>query len=96
MNAYIPIFELLDNFFGTPQIPDIRRLPAKRIIELGQHILQFYDTYRAPQVSEHRIRSYLGGFIASSPYFLAHSQYIFSSLLYFHSTVVADPVVYKN
>jgi hypothetical protein len=91
---HVTVFEVLDNFFGSEKCPTVERLSDPELLELRQHVIDFYETYQIPPPSEYETRLYLGGFLSSPPFPIESSPYISSALLHSDSIVLFDPLHY--
>jgi hypothetical protein len=90
----INVFEVLDNFFGSPDYPPVETLSNGRIRDLREHITIFYNTYRITSLGDFQTRLYLGSFLSSPPISIETAPYLASALLSSDSVILFDPLHY--
>lgn len=86
------IFEVLDNYFGSSEPPDVYKLNGGKIRVLREHLLAFYDQYSFPPPGDFQTRLFLGGFLSSPPFLMEAAPYLSSALLLSDSLILYDPL----
>jgi hypothetical protein len=83
------VLDVIDNFFIRDLDSELRRIPGKRLYELGRESRRFAEANETQTVGPGSI--YLGGW-PSANFWAVSGDLIMSTLLYADSVVVKDPV----
>jgi hypothetical protein len=94
MSKHLTIFEVLDNYFGTENLPSPEKLNYGEIREIRKHILDFYEAFKFAPRSNFETRIFLGSFLSSPPWHVESAPYLASALLCADSVTLFDPLHY--
>jgi hypothetical protein len=94
MKQNVTIFEVLDNYFGSNEPPDVYKLNGGKIRVLREHIIEFYNVNSFPPPEDFKTRLFLGGFLSSPPLVMEATPYMSSALLLSDSLILFDPLHY--